>query len=62
MSYRCHQCHTIVGPNVGLIRHILWRTKKEVDNENSVVREHKEIAKELPVCPSCAEELKKNTP
>lgn len=55
MSYRCSVCKTVVGPRLPLKKHIIYRNKREVSGDREWFR--KEIAKELPVCDTCAPKL-----
>jgi len=57
MSYKCSGCNKTVGPNVQMIRHIIYRDKTESFGDRTWTR--KEIAKELPVCEECAPKLEK---
>ncbi len=62
MSYRCDICDTQVEAGIQLIRHTIYRDKKEhafKPDEGQVTTTRREIAYEIPVCSNCSESLKK---
>lgn len=48
--YRCSFCRDCVGPNIGLLRHVVSRTVKDPRAKKGT---RTEIAKEIPVCKGC---------
>lgn len=51
MSYRCSGCNKVVGPNVQMCRYVIYRDRINTVGDTLGARE---IAKELPVCETCA--------
>lgn len=53
--YRCEICQAVVGPNVPLIRHTIYR--RATYGRGMLLSARNEIAREIPVCGECDKEL-----